>query len=296
MRIPFERKKSMAKLVFPKFVPEIDILDERSWFWREGVQFPMIFVLLWQLLVNESALSKVSSKGLHDYLGFDGKILLSTVMQDELIEKLKRDDYFKLIADLRPDATMVPDDYAYTDMPLYQSWSQTVHLVNFADDFLDLDIPAIGLVKGANLHQIYWSLQKEIEMGYVSFVMPARELFEQSLLNDFLDYTLLVLNMNREVNDFELLIYGVSHKLRYEEVSYSNLSWFIDAKHGLYLKDGISYRLEDPAIRFEECSCEACRGMMPQELIDLSFEDEGPYMKVLITHNLMDLRNSLAMN
>jgi len=63
----------MVKLDFPKFVPEIDVQDERSWFWKEGIELPAIFVPLWQLLVNENALSDVSSKGLHDYLGSNRK-------------------------------------------------------------------------------------------------------------------------------------------------------------------------------------------------------------------------------
>jgi len=298
VNIPQIRKKFVAKVNFPKFIPEIDVLDERPWFWKYGVEFPMIFVLLWQLLVNKDALSRASSKGLHDYLGFDGKILLSTVMQDELIDKLKREDYFKLIADLRPDVTMIPDNYTYTDVPLHQSWSQTIRLVTFANDFLELDIPVIGLVKGADAHQIAWSLQKQIEMGYNSFVMPSRELFEEGLLNDFLQSALLILDANRDINglDSELLLYGISQKLRYEEVSYSNLSWFIEAKRGNYLKGGMFYELEDPEIRFEECRCEACKGMMPQELIDLSFEDRRSYMKALVAHNLLELKRTLGGN
>jgi len=164
----------MTSVDFPGFVPEIDTTDQRSWSWKEGVQLPMIFVPLWQLLLNEAELSKASSVGLHDYLGFNGKILLSTVMPDELIDKLAIEDYSKLVKDLRPDATMVPDNYTYTDVPLHQSWTQTIRLASFANDFLELDIPAIGLVKGGNLRQMDWIIQKEMEMemGYVSFVMP----------------------------------------------------------------------------------------------------------------------------
>jgi len=176
--IPSVVGKPMPKVNFPSFVPEIDIADARSWFWKAGIELPAIFVPLWQLLVNEGLLSEVSNKGLHDYLGFDGTVLLSTVMQDEFIDQLKTEDYFKLIGDLRPDATMVPDNYAYTDVPLYQSWSQTIRLVTLAKDFIGLDVPAMGLVKGANLSQAYWSLQRQMEMGYASFAMPARELFE----------------------------------------------------------------------------------------------------------------------
>jgi len=103
-------------------------------------------------------------------------------MPDELIDKLETKDYFKLIEDLRPDATMVPDNYTYVDDPLFLSWSQTVRLISFANDFFNLNTPLIGLVKGANPLQIDWAIRKQVEMGYVSFAMPARELLEDNLL------------------------------------------------------------------------------------------------------------------
>lgn len=296
LQVPSIKNERKVKVDFPKFVPEIDTQDEKSWFWNEGIKLPAIFVPLWQLLVNENVLSNATSKGLHDYLGFDGKILLSTVMQDEFIDKLKRQDYFQLITDLRPDATMVPDNYTYTDVPLYQSWTQTIRLVTFANDFLDLQLPVIGLVKGADTHQIRWALQKQIEMGYVSFVMPARELLEQRLLEGFVSRTLDVLGENRNVNglDWQLLLYGVAYRIRHEGVSYSNLSWFIEAKHEHYFKNGRFYEMGDPEIRYEECHCEICKGRMPQELFDTGFECGTSYIRTLTTHNLLALTNSFA--
>ncbi|MEM3747313.1 MAG: hypothetical protein QXN67_07565 [Thermoproteota archaeon] len=186
VQIPSLSRKPLAKIGFQGFVPEIDIVDDRSWFWRYGIELPEIFVPLWQMLANEEILSEASSKGLHDFLGFNGKIFLSLVMPDELIDRLRIEDYFKLIEDLRPDATMIPDNYTYVDDPLFLSWSQTIRLVYFANDFLELDIPLIGLVKGANHLQIDWAIRKQVEMGYVSFAMPARELFEDNLLEDLL--------------------------------------------------------------------------------------------------------------
>ncbi|MBO3753802.1 MAG: hypothetical protein FGF53_02820 [Candidatus Brockarchaeota archaeon] len=105
-------------------------------------------------------------KGLHDYLEFNGRIFLSLVMPDELLDKLRIEDYFKLINNLRPDATMIPDNYTYVDDPLFLSWSQTVRLVSLANAFLKLDIPLIGLVKGANPLQVDWAIRKQVEMGY----------------------------------------------------------------------------------------------------------------------------------
>lgn len=289
--IPPSGSKQMARVKFSTFIPEIDVTDQRSWVWRDVFQVSAVFVPLWQLLTNESILVQASSKGLHDYLGFDGKILLSTVMPDELIDRLETRDYFKLINDLRPDATMVPDNYTYTDVPLYQSWSQTIRLVSFANDFLQLDIPLIGLVKGANLRQMDWAVRKQVEMGYVSFAMPMRELFEEERLDEFLPYVLQTLRRSyRRKNDFELLLYGVGVKLwRYGDISLSNLSWFLRAKHGEYYWDGLFYDLRDPVIRFQECYCDVCKGMMPQDIIDLWFEDKKHATRILAIHNLLDL-------
>ncbi len=114
-------------------------------------------------------------------------------------------------------------------------------------------------------------------MGFVSFAMPARELFEDNVLGDLLPSTLMSLKYfsKKTKTDFELLIYGIGHRLKYRGInSYSNLSWFLEAKHGCYFKDGWSYDLRDPEIRFEECDCEVCKGLMPQEIIDLMFSDK----------------------
>ncbi|MBO3833093.1 MAG: hypothetical protein FGF51_06905 [Candidatus Brockarchaeota archaeon] len=162
-------------------------------------------------------------------------------------------------------------------------------VVSLANNFLKLDIPLIGLVKGANLRQIDWAVRKQVEMGYVSFAMPARELFEEEMLDYFLPLVTLALKRGLR-NDFELLLYGVGVKLwRYKDVSLSNLSWFLRAKRGEYYWNGLFYDLRDPVIRFEECYCEACRGMMPQDIIDLWFEDKERAMKMLAVHNLLDL-------
>ncbi|MEM2940274.1 MAG: hypothetical protein QW304_01805 [Thermoproteota archaeon] len=295
--VPSLSKKPLAKIGFQKFVPEIDVTDSRSWFWKYGVELPEIFVPLWQVLANEETLRKASSAGLHDFLGFNGRIFLSMVMPDELIDKLRNEDYFRRIRDLRPDATMVSDNYTYTDDPLFLSWSQTIRLISLANDFLKLDIPLIGLVKGANPLQIDWAIRKQAEMGYVSFAMPARELLEDNLLGDLLPGAVMSLKWvsKRTEIDFELLIYGVGQRLKYKEInSYSNLSWFLEAKHGCYYKNGRPYDLRDPEIRFEECDCKVCKGLTPQEIIDLMLNNREVGFRKLVLHNLLDMKRVLS--
>ncbi len=84
----------------------------------------------------------------------------------------------------------------------------------------------------------------------------------------------------------------MSRKLKYEPLSYSNLSWFLDAKHGLYFRNGIPLMLNDSEVRFEECNCEVCKGMMPQEIIDLMFNHKEAGFRILVLHNLLDMQRT----
>jgi hypothetical protein len=113
--------KIRAKIEFPRFVPVVRLTDERSWFWN-GFPLPWVVVRLAELVKDKALMQSVSSHGLHGFLGFDGKILLSTVMEDKLLDALTPKDYIGMINDIRPDATMTPDSYTYIDDPLCLSW------------------------------------------------------------------------------------------------------------------------------------------------------------------------------
>jgi len=282
--VPPIRPKSKATVSLPGFIPIVSIADRRSWFWSD-VQLPMIIVRLAELIVRSNLLSEVSGKGLHDYLGFDGRIVLSTIMPDELIDELQPKDYPRFIRDLKPDATMVPDNYTYMDDPLYLSWSQTIRLVRNALSFLELDIPAIGLIKGATPEQVGWSTKQLVDMGYGTFALPARELSRSDLLDNILAPALLVFEEYKL--DTNLLIYGRSYPVRgLKKASYANHSWFLGAKGGTYFKGGFQYDITDPSIRFERCNCESCKGRMAQDL--------AGDLRALALHNLLDLDRALG--
>ncbi|MBO3753521.1 MAG: hypothetical protein FGF53_01370 [Candidatus Brockarchaeota archaeon] len=150
------------------------------------------------------------------------------------------------------------------------------------------------MVKGANLLQVDWVVRRQVEMGYVSFAMPARELLEDGLLEDLLPGAIMSLKWisKKTKTNFELLVYGVGRRLEHKGLSYSNLSWFLEAKHGCYYKNGWSYDLRNPEIRFEEYGCEACREMMPQEIIDLMLSNKEAGFRKLVLHNLLDMERA----
>ncbi|MBO3804027.1 MAG: hypothetical protein JTT11_09210 [Candidatus Brockarchaeota archaeon] len=257
--------KVRTEVELPRFAPVVRLTDERSWFW-DDLSLPWIVVRLSEFVKNKALTQEVSSRGLHDFLGFDGKILLSTVMEDELLDALTPKDYVGMINDIGPDATMTPDSYTYLDDPLYLSWEQTMKQAAYSRAFSELDIPVVGIVKGVIWKQIAWSAERAIELGCGSFVIPSRELAALGLLDGVVSAVTSVLR--RCKISAQLLLYGISHPQRWGrgEFAYSGLSWFIGAKNGYYFKGNASYPITDASIKSEECRCDACRGRAANQL------------------------------
>ena len=271
------RLKITNRIELPRFVPVVRLTDERSWFWHD-LSLPWIVVRLAELVKNADLLKGVSSRGLHDFLGFDGKILLSTVMEDELLDELTPDDYIGMINDIRPDATMTPDSYTYQDDPLCLSWEQTLKQAAFSSAFSELDIPVVGLVKGVIWKQIAWSAGKAMELGCDSLVIPSRELAKLGLLDGMISAVMSVIRKDKE--DAQLLLYGLSYPRRGKGKFFcSGLSWFIGAKKGYYYKGQKSFPVIDASIGSEGCRCADCRGRVAPQLKD--------DIRSLALHNLL---------
>jgi len=269
--------KVRTKVEFPRFVPVVRLTDERSWFWND-LPLPWIVVRLAELVKDKALMQSVSSRGLHEFLGFNGKILLSTVMEDELLDELMPKDYVRMINDIRPDATMTPDSYTYIDDPLCLSWEQTLKQATFSRAFSELDIPVVGVIKGVIWKQIAWSVERAIELGCSSFAIPSRELAELGLLDGVISAVTNVLQKSKM--DAQLLLYGLSYPFRSKgEFVYSGLSWFIGAKNGYYYKGGSAYLLTDTSIKIEKCHCATCKGRVAPELKD--------DIRSLALHNLL---------
>ena len=211
-------------------------------------------------------------------------------MPDEFLDRFDSGDYLRIVRELRPDVATVPDNYTYDDDPLYLSWSQTIRLVNNANAFLRLDIPVLGLCKGVFWNQAYWTIQKQIEMGYRSFVLPARELSREK--DDSLRVMLAatVQAFEETKPDAELVIHGRSYRCTSrKELTYSSLSWFLEAKQDGYYKDGSPYDLVDPRVRFESCHCPACNGLRPEDL-----REAEKRVEILALHNLLEMQKELG--
>jgi len=221
---------------------------------------------LGEILTTKGLLDEISKVGLHDYLGYDGKIALSTIMPDEIIDKLKPADYARLVGDLRPDVAMVSDNHTYIDDPFYLSWSQTIRLVRYAAELRDLGVPVLGVIKGAISKQTQWCIERQLQLGYTSFALPVRELARLDLLDGYLMTTAYTLR-KVEANP-ELLVYGLSHRIRrLKETKYATLSWYIHAKRRFIFFGEKTRSVLYPDTEYVPCDCPACKGARPYDLL-----------------------------
>jgi len=280
------RLKVQTKLGLPEFTPTISLRDRRSWFWPD-LQIPWVAVRLSELVKAKDTMRELASRGVRDFLDFEGKILLSTVMEDELLDRLRPGDYLKMINAIRPDAVMTPDVYTYVDDPLSLSWAQTLKHIVYARAFADLGISVVGLVKGAIAKQVTYSTEKLCELGCQNFAIPSREL----ALLDLLDGHVLTVTatLRKKGMMAPVLLYGLTYPLRRlgRNLVYSGMSWFIDAKRGIYYKGNkrAGY-ITDTYVRFEECDCVACKGRMALDL--------GDDIRSLALHNLQQTLGRFA--
>ncbi len=272
----------------PRFVPVISLGDENSWFWNQ-LRHDFLIVRLGEVVANNRLLKEVSERSIHEYLGFDGMIVASSIMPDEYLDTLSGDRYVQLLEAVEPDAAMTLDCYTYMDDPLAVSWTQLLKYVENARYLAEqMDIPLLAVVKGANQKQVSWCVNKLLELGYRTFVVPYRELARAGKPGK-----ILLKYMIREAlysdSKAEVLIYGtpyvkdpfMAYLAEDPRIRFASLSWFLRAKRGMaYVKD--HFESLDLNILYQ-CNCQFCRGRRWNELIADT--------KSLALHNLSQIIN-----
>ena len=205
--------------------------------------------------------------GIHRFLGYDGKIILSTVSPDEIIEKLDGKKYAKLINSIKPDAAMVLDYCTYIDHPFALSWYQLFKLVRESEELLRrIDIPIFGIIKGVDQYQVDWCLKKMLNLGVNILVVHYKGLnWKPSIFGRSLfDYLL------EKIYDFpydkRVMLHGRSPLLHiYYRLRHASLSWFLNAERGIVYKEGKKVPLYMNTLY--ECDCSFCKGRSWRQLI-----------------------------
>ena len=223
----------------PRFIPVIALYDKRSWFWRD-FRYDAIVVRLYEILRNDKLRKDLEGRDLHELLGFDGTIILSSIMPDEILDYFTVEEYIRYIDKLNPDIALALDSYTYYDDPYLLSWEQTLKSIYSAVKLSEIGIPTLPILKGGNIQQIKYSLEtfKKLDVDY--FVIPIRELLATNKL--FLNEIIREVRMHGYSNKY--ILYGgrITDTYLYKDAnSVINLEWYIRSKCGMIFEDG-NYR------------------------------------------------------
>lgn len=117
-----------------------------------------------------------SAGGIHSYIGYEGIVILSSIMPDKAIYGFSANAYVAMIDTLRPDFYLTPDGETYLD-EFEISALEIDRIVRDTESLME-SCPyshPIGLVKGCTLQQIDNHTMQLLERGLSRFVFHAGE-------------------------------------------------------------------------------------------------------------------------
>jgi len=172
------------------------------------------------------------SKGLNRMLKFDGKILISSVMPDSYIMQRGVGWFINAIKELKPDVVTTWDVPTYSDHPKKASLNWLLASLEASRRMsLELDVPMIGLVAGADLPQVELSSRCLRAMGFRYQALACHEL----LVGRQQTYLKSCASVVKE-NCSDLTLLSCSHPNLFEKFRMADhfvgMSWFNQAVRG----------------------------------------------------------------
>jgi len=173
--------------------------------------------------------------GVHNFLEFNGKIILSLVMKDELIRKLDENSYSEMINTLNPDYYTTPDAETY-DQEFYLSAKEVKRCVVETAKLIKLcpNSKPIGHVKGSCKKHLYSHMQLLKSIGISDFVFHVGDFFRNgspNMISKAKDYSLFI----KKYAD-SLILYGMGCQKKLLEFSFADayvtFNHFVKAVNG----------------------------------------------------------------
>jgi len=277
----------------PSVVPIVSLNDSSSYYF-DPLKIAAI-VVMFEDLLDENIRREVEKAGdIHNYLNYDGKVLVSSIMPDDLITQEAVFYFFLETVDrLKFDAAIAWDSPVYVDIPLYDSWVNLLMGLKLTHELADWGMPVYGLVKGNVENQIKFSVETLARIGITSMALHASEYMmvrkEDSTVMQIL-YTyfgylsklaqsaLLVGVLNPKWLSFFESSFPKGPRL-----SYAGMSWLLDAVRGLLYT---STEYVDATSQYVKCECAICTKIEPIELM--------AHPSLRAKHNLSYLLNRLS--
>jgi len=268
------REVRCQPIKLPSIVPIVSLRRPASFCW-DAIDTDAIIVEFGELLDRELLIGVSKAGGIHNYLGFDGSVFLSSVMPDELLTRRGIFYYFMRLIDwLGFDAAIAWDSPVYADIPLYDAWVNLLKGLALTHSLAQKGIPVIGLVKGNADRQIRFSVETLARIGIRSMALHASEHLvgfrkegaaRQILYSYFAQMSkwsdsVLVIGALRPSS----LSFLMGAFLEHSKLSVAGLSWFLDAGRGSLYSDRGNI---DATSNFVECRCTPCSIASPRELM-----------------------------
>lgn len=165
-----------------QLIPVIKLSEPKTFRpWEKVDCFGVVIKTQHLLSVDGKRTNKIFDKiqsagGIHSYIGYEGIVILSSIMPDKTIYGFSVNAYAAMIDALRPDFYLTPDGETYLDEPEISALEidRIVKDTEFLIEACPYSHP-IGLVKGCTLPQIENHTAKLLERGLSRFVFHAGE-------------------------------------------------------------------------------------------------------------------------
>ena len=147
--------------------------------------------------------------GIHEYLGFRGTVIFSTIMRDHTIHNCPTDNYIYAVNNLHPDFFTTLDGETYENerrvsgKEIERTLSESKKVIRDCHE----SIP-IGLVKGSTVSQNIWHTNVLLKMGVNAFVFHIGDFIHRSESEELVRARMYIREIRKRVPF--LLLYGLS--------------------------------------------------------------------------------------
>src|SRR3989344_1239909 len=159
--------------------------------------------------------------GIHSYLNYNGIVLLSFIMRDDLLEKINTTIYTDLIDGVKPNYWTTPDCPSY-NLERIHSRKQISRSYQMTKEIIALcpDSRPIGHVKGADEEQVRKHYEELHNLGINIFLLHTGDFFrhgDDGQIQKAKHYATII-----KKKDNILLLYGFGSQKRLEEFSFAD--------------------------------------------------------------------------
>ncbi len=285
----------MKSAVRKKFlVPIIKLPEKRTWRPWGAIECDSVIVNAHNLLSGTGLMTNKlfervkEAGGLHDYIGFDGKVILSSIMPDKTIFGLTPERYAELIKVCKPDFYFTPDAETYlgftnlSELEIARIEKEFLYILDSCPE----SIP-IGLVKGSNLEQVRSHADFLSSKGVDYFVFHVGDYLCRGTMNS--SSTARFFAREISCRGCRFMVYGVGSRKQIRLFSFADefatQSHYVQAFYGKRLENGRPVKIRH----------EVTRADIMQNLVDVQKNVEKVEPTGLIFKWLFPIENNSVM-